>query len=100
MYNGLIYPEGESAFTKLINAVVTIDFGSVSAGVQLEDQQTIAGAVLGDLVLVTGVLDYEGLQIWGYVSAANTVEVVASNSTAGAVDLASGTFYIKVFGMV
>lgn len=98
-FKGLVYPFGESGYTGAVNKVVTINFGSINTAAQEESQQTVAGAELGDLVVVTADFDTTGILLSGYVSAANTVEVVASNLTGGAVDLASGTFNIKVLGM-
>lgn len=56
----------------------------------------VAGAVLGDFVLVSFSLDLQGLSLTGYVSAADTVTVVFNNLTAAAVDLAEGTLYVRV----
>jgi hypothetical protein len=58
---------------------------------------TIAGAALGDLVLVAPPYSLEGRLLYAWVSAANTVSIRLQNETAGAVtDLASAdwTFYV------
>ena len=98
-FKGAIYPFNESGFTSAINQTETIDFGSINTAAQEVSQVTVTGAALGDAVVVTAKFDTLDLLIWGYVSAADTVEVVASNLTGGAVDLPSGDFVIKVLGM-
>ena len=98
-FKGKKYAYDQSGFTSCIDTTETINFASIADGALEEVQVTITGAALGDFVVVTTVQDNAGLQLSGYVSAADTVEVVASNLTGGAVDLASGTFNIKVFGM-
>ena len=98
-FNGPQYPFNQNGFTSCIDTTAVINFGSIADAAQAVDQQTITGAALGDHVVVTAVIDNAGLRFWGYVSAADTVEVVASNLSGGAVDLASATFNIKVYGM-
>ncbi len=58
---------------------------------------TVTGAVLGDYVdSISLGLDAAGLQLSGYVSAANTVTVVLKNDTGAAVNLASTTLSVEV----
>lgn len=57
---------------------------------------SVAGAVSGNYVQVSFSLDLQGLSLTGYVSAADTVTVILSNLTGGAVDLASGTLKVRV----
>jgi len=98
-YKGKIYPFNEEGFGGCINASAVIDFASIADAALEESQVTVTGAALGDFVVVTCGIDQIGLVLSGYVSAADTVEVVASNLTGGAVNLASATFLIKVFAM-
>ena len=98
-YKGPIYPVNEIQFDKVINQIETIDFAEIASGAQEVVQKTVTGAALGDFVIVTADADQLDLVLSGYVSAANTVEVVASNLTGSAVNLASGTFNIKVLGV-
>lgn len=74
-----------------------VDFPSVAAGAQTTTTVTLTGAALGDMVLLSFSLDLQGMQLTGYVSAANTVTVVLRNGTAGALDLASGTLTVRVW---
>jgi hypothetical protein len=73
------------------NATATWDPPNVNAGAQTTTTITVAGASLGDPVVVGFSLDLQGMQLTGYVSASNTVTVVLRNGTAGALDLAAGT---------
>lgn len=65
------------------------DIASIADGNEDEQAITVAGAALGDFVLITPALDAQTLQFSATVSAANTVEVVVSNNTGGTIDLAS-----------
>jgi len=57
---------------------------------------TVAGAALGDFVQVSCSISLAGLFVTGYVSTTNSVQVVISNLTGGAVNLASATFRARV----
>lgn len=64
--------------------------GAVSTGI------TVSGAALGDFVLVSAPYDLQGVIVTGFVSAPNTVKISLYNKTGVTVDLASGTWKIKV----
>ena len=59
---------------------------------------TVTGASLtnSDLVLAGFSEDLQGMQLTGYVSAANTVTVVLNNPTGNVINLASGTLRVCV----
>jgi len=57
---------------------------------------TVTGAVLGEYVIVAAPYDLQGITCNGYVSAANAVKIRIQNETTGAIDLASGTWKVKV----
>ncbi len=61
-------------------------------------QVTVAGAALGDFVFVAPGNDIAEVTFSAFVSAANTVTVRASNITASAVDPASASYSVLVFG--
>lgn len=70
---------------------------SIADGAGLSSSpQTVTGAVLGSIVLVSAPYDLQGLICTGYVSATNTVVIRLQNNTGGAIDLASGTWNIRV----
>lgn len=64
--------------------------GETSSGI------TATGAALGDFVLVSAPYDLQGITCNGYVSAADTVKIRLQNETAGTIDLASGTWRVRV----
>lgn len=95
-YTGLALGAND-LFTGVLNgtsifdpASLTTYTGTVSSAI------TVTGAALGDFVLVSAPYSQAGLMAQGYVSAANTVVITVFNATAGTVDLASGTWKIKV----
>ena len=77
-------------------ASVTWDAGSIAIGAATSTTTTVNFDNLGDTVMVGSSLDIAGLTLTGYVNAANTVTISLANNTGGAVDLASGTYYVRV----
>lgn len=57
---------------------------------------TVTGAAFGDYVLAAAPYDLQGIVCTAYVSAANTVKIRLQNETTGAIDLASGTWKVRV----
>ena len=57
---------------------------------------TTTGAALGDFVLVSAPYDMQGILATGYVSATNTVKIRIQNETVGTINLASGTWKVRV----
>lgn len=86
-----------TAIAKHLSATAAYDPPSVAAGAQTTTTVTVTGAALGDTVAVGFSLDLQGMQLTGYVSAADTVTAVLRNGTAGAIDLASGTLRADVW---
>ncbi len=71
--------------------------GSLNDGVgETSSGITVTGAALGDFVLVSAPYDLQGITCNGYVSATNTVTIRLQNETGGTIDLASGTWKVKV----
>lgn len=64
--------------------------GETSSGI------TVTGAVLGDYVLVSAPYDLGGITCNAYVSATDTVKIRIQNETTGAINLASGTWLVRV----
>jgi hypothetical protein len=56
----------------------------------------VTGVTLGDHVLVSAPFDTQGILITGWVSASNTVKIRIQNETGGTIDLASGTWKLKI----
>ena len=86
----------QDVFPDVITKSATIDLGSAGDGDEVASDVTVPGAALGDFVLVSCGVDVVDGQITATVTAANTVTVVLSSSTGGAVDLASTTYKIVV----
>lgn len=57
---------------------------------------TVAGAQMGDFVQVSCSISLNGMSVSGYVAATNTVVVVISNLTGGAINLGSATYRVRV----
>ncbi len=58
---------------------------------------TLTGAALGDFAMASAPYDLQGVVCTAYVSAANTVRIRLHNETGGAIDLASGTWRVRVY---
>lgn len=73
------------------------DFASITAVNTATTTLTVTGAQTGDSVIVNPSTALEaGIVVYGFVSAADTVTIVANNPTAGAIDPASRTYYVTV----
>ncbi len=80
-----------------LNTTTTYDPPSIANGAAaLSSGITVTGAILGDYVQVSAPYDLQGLSASAYVSASNTVKICLNNNTGGAIDLASGTWKIRV----
>ena len=79
----------------------TLDTAEVADQATGTDTVTVPGVALGDMVigLSTGVRE-GGLVRRAYVSAANTVTIASTNTTGGAVNLASTTVKLVIARMV
>ena len=75
----------------------TVDPGNCVDGTALAPLTiTVTGAQLGDAVEFSAPYDLQGLTVTAYVSATNTVAFKIWNKTGGAIDLASGTWRVRV----
>lgn len=83
-------------FTAVINATATVDPSSLIDAAGETKTATVTGAALGDYVLVAAPYDLSGLTVTAYVSATDTVSIRLQNESGATVDLASGTWKIKV----
>ena len=82
---------------KLICSVsVTWDPASLIDAAGETKSVTVAGAALGDIVLVAPPYDMQDFVYCGYVQAANTVEIRIQNESAATVNLGSGTWKVAV----
>jgi hypothetical protein len=74
----------------------TWDPASIADGDEEAKEVTVTGAALGDFVIASFSLDVTDLTLTANVTAASTVTCVLANNTGGAIDLASGTIYVRV----
>ena len=79
-----------------LNGSTTFDPASLVDGAGETTILTVTGAALGDFVQVSAPYDLQDITVTGYVQAANNVEIRLQNESTGTVDLASGTWRVKV----
>lgn len=80
-----------------LTATAALDFASINAAASADLTITVPGAAVGDAVsLGLPAAPTAGLMFNGFVSAANTVTVRATNITAAPVDAASATYRATV----
>lgn len=91
----------EEFWTKLleedIRASATWDPGSIAGGNEEATDVTCTGAEVGDYAIASFSNDVSDLTLDAQVTAADTVTCVLANNTGGAIDLSSGTVYVRVF---
>lgn len=86
-----------TAVDLIASATATLDFPSISAGASADLTITVTGATVGDSVhLGLPSAPTAGIIFQGFVSAANTVTVRATNITGSPVDPASATYRATV----
>lgn len=72
----------------------TIDIANLASdSIDASNDIQVPGAKIGDVVDINFANEAAALTIEAYVSAANVVTVVVKNSTSGAVNAASSSFY-------
>lgn len=77
----------------------TYDPASLADGAGVTTTVTVTGAALGDHAEATFSNSLQGIMLFAWVSAADTVSVRFQNETGGVIDLASGTLRVKVTRM-
>ena len=90
----------QDVFPNVITYKGTLNLGSAAANDAADSfasaDVAVAGAALGDFVLVSLGVDTVDTTVTAKVTAANVVTVTVHNGTTDAVDLASTTAYIAV----
>lgn len=80
-----------------LSGSATWDPGSLNDGVgETSASITVTGAALGDFAIASAPYDLQGVTCNAYVDATNSVKIRLQNETGGVVDLASGTWKVKV----
>ena len=72
------------------------DPADIADGDKVAEDVTVTGAKLGDFAIASFSLDVADLVLNAQVTATNTVTVVLANNTGAAVNLGSGTVYVRV----
>lgn len=85
---------------KILTATDTWNPANLTNGTQEAKEVTCAGASLGDLALACLSIDAVDVTITASVTAANTVTVLATNHSGGAVNLDSSTVRVLVIKLV
>lgn len=80
-----------------INGSATWDPGSLADGVGETKSISVPGAALGDFVSVSAPYDLQDMTATGYVQATDTVEIRLQNESGGTLDVASGTWKVRVW---
>jgi len=88
-------------FSDTWTVTCTLNSASVSDQAAATDTVTVPGVILGDMVIgMSAGVSEAGLVRRAYVSAADTVTIATTNTTGGAVDLASSTVKLVIARMV
>ncbi|MGD9590796.1 MAG: hypothetical protein AB7Q37_18665 [Pyrinomonadaceae bacterium] len=88
----------QDIFTVVGAGSFTVDMGNAAtgSGTFAVSQITVPGADLGDFVLVAPGVDVTDAAVVGNVTAADKVDIVLLNNTAGAVNLGEATYRVVV----
>jgi hypothetical protein len=90
---------GSGAYINLtyLDANAVYDPPSVANGAQTTTTVAVPGAVFGDFVLPPSLsISAAGMEVSGFISAADVVTLIYQNTSGGALDLASHTVYVRV----
>ena len=84
-------------FSDTWSVVCTLNSASIADQAAGTDTVTVPGVVLGDMVIgMSAGVSEAGLVRRAYVSAADTVTIATTNTTGGAVDIASTTVKLVI----
>lgn len=87
----LLYP------TDLLVGETTFNPASLNDGAgETSGSITVTGAALGDFVQVSAPYDLQDITVTAYVQAANTVEIRVQNESTNTINLAEGTWKVRV----
>lgn len=78
-----------------LNGTSTQTIGTMLASTRVQLSVTLTGAQVGDFVDVSASINLQGVRLFGFVSANNTVQLCWENYTGGSVTLGSATYYIS-----
>ena len=81
----------------MLDGSTTWDAASIANGAKEAKDITVTGAALGDFCLASLSVALSNLSLTASVKSTDTVTLILSNNSGGAVDLASATAYVRVF---
>lgn len=82
--------------TRVYNFKVQYDPPSLSIGSSTVSKFSTPGVVLGDYVMVAAPYDLGSVIVTGYVQAVGTTVIVLYNGSTGVINLAAGSWTIKI----
>ena len=86
-----------NSWVQYLEGSATWNPGSLSDGAgETSSSITVTGAALGDFAICSAPYDLQGISCNAYVDAANSVKIRLQNETGSTIDLASGTWKVKV----
>lgn len=75
----------------------TVDIGSITGGLSTSTDITVTGVALGDFVLVSSSIAINtSIVLTARIKAADTVEVIFANISAGAINPANATYFVRI----
>lgn len=83
-----------------LSTVATVDFAEIADAAFETTNITVTDAALGDYVMVACEVDLADLTLTGFVQAAGKVDLLLTNESGGAVNIAEKEFYIKILKRV
>tara|TARA_R100000654_G_scaffold51276_1_gene77465 strand:+ start:5153 stop:5476 length:324 start_codon:yes stop_codon:yes gene_type:complete len=87
----------QGAFDEMWVVSCAVDFGAVADGDEEDQQGTVDGLALGDMILgISLSIDVEDVTISGAVVAANTLNLQALNNTGGSKNLGAATAKVLI----
>lgn len=78
-----------------VNGSATHNIGTMMASSRVQLSNTVTGAQVGDFVDLSASINLQGVRLFGFVSAADTVQLCWENYTGGSVTLGNATYYIR-----
>lgn len=84
-------------YNALISARATLTYTLIATNTSQDQTLTVAGAAVGDLILVGAPVLVAGLTVTTFVSAANTVTVRLHNATGGGITPGALVFNVALF---
>lgn len=87
----------QDIYSNFMSFSTSVDLDTVPANQSLEIEVPVSGAILGDVFIGASMsINTAGIVFNGYVSASDTLKLIATNVTGSNINLASGTLKVKL----